>query len=147
MELKKILQGIEGIKAKGNLDIDIKDLTNDSRKVEKGSMFVAIKGFETDGHKFIKDVIKENPSAIMVQEGSSLKDLAKAEDITIIQVPDTRKALAIVSANFYDNPAEKLKIIGVTGTKGKTTTTYMIKEMLEKHGKKVRTDSEQLLYI
>lgn len=147
MELKKILQGIEGIKAKGSLDIDIKDITNDSRKVKKGTMFIAIKGFETDGHKFIKDVIKEKPSAIMVQEGADLKDLVGAKDITIMQVPDTRKALATISANFYDNPAEKLKLIGVTGTKGKTTTTYMIKEMLEKHGKKVRTYSEQLLYI
>ncbi|MDE5830552.1 MAG: hypothetical protein K2H53_02480 [Clostridia bacterium] len=137
MELKKILQGIDDIKAKGDLDLDIKDLTNDSRKVKKGSMFIAIKGFETDGHKFIKDVIKEKPSAIMVQEGADLKDLKGVDDMAIIVVPDTRKALAVVSSNFYDNPSEKLKLIGVTGTKGKTTTTYMIKEMLEKQGKKV----------
>ncbi len=148
MELKKILQGIDGIKAKGDLDLDIKDLTNDSRKVKEGSMFIAIKGFETDGHKFIKDVIKESPSAIMVQEGADIKELKNVPDeITIIAVPDTRKALAIASSNFYDNPSSKLKLIGVTGTKGKTTTTYMIKEMLEKQGKKVRTYSEQLLYI
>ena len=138
MELKKILQRIEGIKAKGNLDIDVKNITNDSRKVEKGSMFIAIKGFETDGHKFIKDVIKKEPAAIMIQEGADLKEIAKLDNITILVVPDTRKALAIVSSNFYDNPAEKLKLIGVTGTKGKTTTTYMIKEILEKQGKKVR---------
>lgn len=140
MELKKILQGIDGIKAKGDLSLDIKDLTNDSREVNKGTMFIAIKGFETDGHKFLKDVIDKNPNAIMVEEGADIKDLKGApENITIIQVPDTRKALAIVSANFYDNPADKLKIIGVTGTKGKTTTTYMIKEILEKQGRKVRT--------
>lgn len=147
MELKKVLQGIDGIKAKGDLDLDIKDITNDSRKVKKGSMFIAIKGFETDGHKFIKDVIKIGPSAIMVQEGADLKELKTALDITIIAVPDTRKALAIASSNFYNDPSSKLKLIGVTGTKGKTTTTYMIKEMLEKQGKKVRTYSEQLLYI
>lgn len=138
MELKKILQGIEGIKAKGDLEIDVKNITNDSRKVSSGSMFIAIKGFETDGHKFIKDVIKEEPSAIMVQEGADLKELASLEGITVLVVPDTRKALAICSSNFYGNPAEKLKLIGVTGTKGKTTTTYMIKEMLEKQGKNVR---------
>ena len=66
MELKRILQGIDGIKAKGSLDIDIKDITNDSRKVKVGSLFVAIKGFETDGHKFINDVIKLKPGAIML---------------------------------------------------------------------------------
>ena len=138
MELKKILQGIEGIKAKGDLSLEVKDITNDSRKVSKGSMFIAIKGFETDGHKFIKEVIEKEPSSIMVQEGADLRELAKLENITILVVPDTRKALAIVSSNFYGNPSKKLKLIGVTGTKGKTTTTYMIKEMLEAQGKKVR---------
>ena len=138
MELKKILQGIEGIKAKGDLNVDIKNITNDSRCVQEGDLFIAIKGFETDGHKFIKDVIKLNPSAIMVEEGSDLKELAKIENITIIVVPNTRIGMAVASSNFYDNPSKKLKLIGVTGTKGKTTTTYMIKEMLEKQGKKVR---------
>lgn len=147
MELKQILQGIESIKAKGELDVDIKKLTNDSRKVEKGSMFIAIKGFETDGHKFIKDVIEKKPKAIMVQEGTDLKELAKLEDITVLVVPDTRKALAICACNFYDNPSKKLKIIGVTGTKGKTTTTYMIKEMLEKQGKKVGLIGTIAVYI
>lgn len=147
MELKQILQGIESIKAKGELDVDIKKLTNDSRKVETGSMFIAIKGFETDGHKFIKDVIEKKPKAIMVQEGTDLKELAKLEDITVLVVPDTRRALAICASNFYDNPSKKLKIIGVTGTKGKTTTTYMIKEMLEKQGKKVGLIGTIAVYI
>lgn len=147
MELKKILQGIEGIKAKGDLDIDVKYITNDSRKVEAGAMFIAIKGFETDGHKFIKDVIKKASSAIMVQEGADLKELVKLENITVLVVPDTRKALAVCSSNFYDNPAQKLKLIGVTGTKGKTTTTYMLKEMLEKQGKKVGLIGTIAVYI
>ena len=142
MELKTILQGIDGIKAKGDLSVEVKDVTNDSRKVKKGSMFIAIKGFETDGHKYIDDVIEKGPSAIMVQEGADLKKLAKLEGITITVVltENSRDALAIAACNFYGNPSRKFTVIGVTGTKGKTTTTYMIKEILEKQGKKVRTN-------
>lgn len=137
MELKKVLQGIDGIKAKGNLDIDIEDICNDSRKVQKSSMFIAVKGFETDGHKYIKDVIEKGAKAIMVEEGADIKDLLQNDEITILMVPNTRKALAICSCNFYDNPSNKFILIGVTGTKGKTTTTFMIKHMLEKQGKNV----------
>ena len=138
MELKKLLQGIEGIKAKGNLEIDIPDITNDSRKVKENSMFIAVKGFETDGHKYIKDVLQKGAKVIMVEDGADIKDIMNIEGITILMVPDTRKALAKISCNFYDNPSSKFVLVGVTGTKGKTTTTYMIKHMLEKAGKKVR---------
>lgn len=138
MELKKILQGIEGIKAKGDLDIDIKGIANDSRKVENGSMFIAIKGFDVDGHKFIENAVQAGAAAVMLEEGADLKEVSSLKGVTILVVPDTRKALAVCSSNFYDNPSKKLKLIGVTGTKGKTTTTFMIKEMLEKQGKKVR---------
>ncbi len=140
MELKKILQGLDKIKAKGNLEIDIKNITNDSRKVEKGTMFIAIKGFEVDGHKFIENAIEKGAVCVMLEEGADLSNLKDAENVTILVVPNTRIAQAVCTANFYDNPAKKLRLIGVTGTKGKTTTTYMIKEMLEASGKKVRTN-------
>lgn len=137
MELKKILSGLEGLKAKGNLDIDIKSIESDSRKIEKDFMFVAIKGFDTDGHKYIDEAIKNGASAIMIEEGTDIKKLKIPEDVTIIVSPNTRYSLAIAASNFYKNPSKKFKIIGVTGTKGKTTTTFMIKSILEKQGKKV----------
>ena len=147
MELKKILQGIDGIKAKGKLDIDLDDITNDSRKVQKNSMFIAVKGFETDGHKYIKDAIEKGAKVIMVEEGEDIKELLNIEGITILMVPDTRKALAICSCNFYDNPSRKFTLVGVTGTKGKTTTTFMIKHMLEKQGRKVGLIGTIAIYI
>ena len=137
MELKKILVGIEGLKAKGNLDIDIRNIQNDSKKVGLGDMFVAIKGFATDGHTYINSAIESGAKAVLVEEGCNLKSIKLPEDVTLIMTKDTRKALATCSCNFYGNPSKKFKLIGVTGTKGKTTTTFMIKEILEKAGHKV----------
>ena len=136
MELKQLLVGIEGIKGKGKLDIEIKGVESNSQKVESGYVFVAIKGFTVDGHEYIESAIKSGAVAVVVQEGCDL-ELVKKLDTTVVMVPDTRKALAIISSNFYGNPSKKLKLIGLTGTKGKTTTTFMIKEILEKAGKKV----------
>lgn len=137
MELKKILVGIEGIKARGNLDLDIKAIENNSREVKEGYMFVAIKGFSTDGHQFVESAIKNGASCVMLEEGCDFKSLNIPENVTVLMVKDTRMALAVCSSNFYGNPSAQLKLIGVTGTKGKTTTTFMIKEILEKAGKKV----------
>lgn len=137
MELKKILIGLEGIKAKGNVDIEVEGIEKNSKEVKKGYMFVAIKGFTVDGHQFIENAIENGATVIMIEEGCDLKSLNIPENITILMVKDTRKALAICSSNFYGNPSSKFKLIGVTGTKGKTTTTFMIKEILEKSGKKV----------
>lgn len=137
MELKKILLGLEGLKVKGNLEIEIKGIENNSKKVKENYLFIAIKGFSVDGHEFINDAIHNGAKVIMIQEGCDLKSLDLPQDITIIMARDTREALAICSANFYKNPSNKFKLIGVTGTKGKTTTTFMIKEILEKAGKKV----------
>lgn len=137
MNLKNILQGIEDIKGKGEFDIEIKSIENDSRKVKKNSLFFAIKGFSVDGVDFIDDAIKNGAIAVLVEDGVDLKKLKIKDDVTIIVVPDARKAMAICACNFYKNPSKKLKLIGVTGTKGKTTTTFMVKEILEKQGYKV----------
>lgn len=137
MNLKNILLGIDGIKAKGNLDIDIKSIEDDSRNIKKGDLFFAIKGFVVDGIGYVNDAIKNGAQAIVVDENAEFKSLNIPEDVTLIVVPDSRKAMAIAACNFYNHPSKKFKLIGVTGTKGKTTTTYMMKEIFEKQGYKV----------
>lgn len=137
MKLKEILLGIEGIKARGNMELDITNVDSDSRNIQKDGMFVAVHGFEADGVEYIQDAIKNGAKVVMVQEDTDLRALAIPEEVTLIVVPDTRKALAICACNFYEQPSTKFKLIGITGTKGKTTTTYMIKKILEKQGKKV----------
>ena len=136
MELKKVLAGLEGIKAKGNLDINIENIESDSRKVTKNSLFVAIKGFDTDGHNYIEQAIENGAIAIMIQDGEKPK--AKIPDsVTLMSVENTRRSLAIMACNFYNNPSRKFKLVGITGTKGKTTTSFMTKAILEKQGLKV----------
>lgn len=137
MELKEILSGIEGLKAKGNLNLTIENIENDSRKIKENTLFIAIRGFETDGHNFIQKAIENGASAIMVQQDFELKSILFPPNVTIIVAPDTRYALAMCACNFYGHPSKKFKLIGVTGTKGKTTTTFMIKQVLEKQGYKV----------
>ena len=137
MKLSKLLIGLENLKAKGDLDIDITGLESNSKNVKEGYLFIAIKGFSVDGHDYINNAIEAGAKAIMVQEGCDLKKIKLPSDVTLIMAKDTRHALAICSCNFYDNPSRKFRLIGVTGTKGKTTTTFMIKEILEKAGYKV----------
>ena len=137
MELKKVLAGLEGLKAKGTLDIDIKGIESNSKNIKPGYMFFAIKGFNTDGHDYINNAIEAGANVIMVQEGCDLKTIKLKSDTTLLMYKDTREALARCSCNYYGNPSRKFKLIGVTGTKGKTTTTFMIKEILEKAGHKV----------
>ena len=135
MELKRVLTGLEGLKSKGNLDIDVTNITSDSRQVKPGGMFVAIKGFETDGHRYITDAIQNGASVIMIDEERAADVINMLPDnITVIVTNNTRPAVAICACNFYDNPSNKVELIGVTGTKGKTTTTFMIKKVLEKQG-------------
>ena len=137
MELKRILVGIDDLKAKGSLDIDVNNIESNSKNIKQGDMFIAIKGFNVDGHEYIESAINAGAKVIMVEEGCDVKAIKLPADVTLIMAKDTREALAKCSCNFYDNPSKKFKLIGVTGTKGKTTTTFMIKEILEKAGHKV----------
>lgn len=126
MKLNKILAGINYELIKGSTDIDIKDLSNDSRKIKENFLFVATSGYEDDGHNYINNAISNGATAIIIS-----KNITVESDICIIKVPNTNKIMSKLSMNFFDNPQDKLIKIGITGTKGKTTVTFMIKKILE----------------
>ena len=105
MNLKAVLNGIEGLKAKGNLEIDVSSIADDSRKVKQNGMFIAIKGFETDGHKYIKQAIENGAKVIVIEEGAPIKKSDITDDVTIVLAPNTRIALAKIACNFYNNPS------------------------------------------
>lgn len=137
MILKEVLIGLKGLKVKGNIDIDVSNISSNSNEIKKDGLFIAIKGFEVDGHEYLNEAIQNGAIAVMVEEGVNLEKIKSLKDVTIIMAPNTRLAGSICGCNFYDNPSKKLKLIGITGTKGKTTTSFMIKTILEKAGKKV----------
>ncbi|OPF51791.1 UDP-N-acetylmuramoyl-L-alanyl-D-glutamate--2,6-diaminopimelate ligase [Clostridium baratii] len=132
MKLAKLIEGLEYEVLKGNLDVSINNINYDSRKVKDGDMFVCIKGFKSDGHNFIDAAINNGAKVIVCEDEADIKD-----GVTLIKFKDTRKALAKIGAKYYDNPCDKLNIIGVTGTNGKTTTAFMIKNILESCNEKV----------
>ena len=132
MKLTYLLEKLEYEVIQGNDQIEITELVNDSRKVVEGSVFVCISGAVWDGHAYVKDVAEKGAIAVIVE-----KDVEAPKGLTVIKVKDTRYALALTSAAYFGYPADKLKVIGITGTKGKTTTTYMVKSILEGVGHKV----------
>lgn len=137
MILSEVLKGIEGIELrKGSLETEFAEIKCDSRLVNPGDMFVAIVGFKTDGHLYVESALERGARVVVVQEGKF--DIGMIPDsVTVLVAQDTRKVLALSACNYYGHPSREFKLVGVTGTKGKTTTTYMIKSILEKAGKKV----------
>ncbi len=124
MKLGELLKNVETIEIHADLEAELSDISYDSRSTKAGDLFVAVKGFESDGHKYVGVALKAGASALMCQEKPT-------EDIPYVLVENSRKALALCSANLFGNPSEKMRMIGITGTNGKTTTTMLIKHIVE----------------
>ena len=131
LKLDAILNGIEIIEIHGNCDTDIVHITNNSRQCKEGSLFVAVRGYQTDGHKYVKSAVENGAVAVICEE------YTPDVNCTQILVKYSRRAEAQAASNFYGNPHKKFDLIGVTGTNGKTTVTYLVKHILEMSGKKV----------
>lgn len=129
MNLKQILAQVKTSSVEGSLDREVTGLAYDSRRVTPGMLFVAVKGQHTDGHDYIQNAIDRGAVAVICERNGFLQQRA-----TKIKVTDSRAALAQASAAFYQQPSEKLKVIGVTGTNGKTTVAFMVKHILETAG-------------
>lgn len=138
MELTELVNNINAVQIAGEIERkDVSSICYDSRKVKKNSLFVAIRGFNVDGHRFILDAINNGAVAIILEDNSFIpEDIFIHEKVAKILVANSRKALAEASSSLYKKPSEKIKLIGITGTNGKTTTTYFIKTILETAGEK-----------
>jgi len=137
MVLDKILNNISAIQVVGNTQaIEINKISIDSRDVDPKSIFIAIKGYKLDGHKFISQAVSNGAAAVILEEDErGINQLLKLNGVVKILVANSRKTLASLSNSFYDFPSRKLNLIGITGTKGKTTTSYYIKNILENSGR------------
>lgn len=133
MKLNCLLKGVEYKKIHGRVNIDIQDIAYDSRKLHEGDLFVAIDGIDQDGHKYIPEAV-ENGAACIVLSREYDAVTNTYPDITVILVNDSRHALTQLSINYFDSPAEKINIIGITGTKGKSTISYMIRQIFIEQG-------------
>lgn len=130
MFINELLTSIDYLTYENQKNVEITGICYDSRKVEQGNLFVCIKGYESDGHKYAQNAIEKGAAAIICEDDICC-------DIPKIKVENSRKALSFISAFFYGNPSKKMQIIGITGTNGKTTSTYIIKGILEACGYKV----------
>ena len=146
MKLQDVFKNIEIIESKGSMDIDVDNVSSDSRLIKPNGLFFAINGYKLDGTTFIKSAIENGAVAAVVESNVDLDSL-DYPNITLIKVDSIRRNLGLCSCNLYDNPSKKLKLIGVTGTKGKTTSTFMIKSILQKQGYKVGLIGSIAIYI
>ena len=133
MKLSRLLRDVNGGDLCGKPDREITGICSDSRRVGQGSLFVAIPGFQSDGHQYIRQAMEQGACAVVAQHAP---DCPVPEGVTLILVDDARRALAQLAAEWYDHPERQLRLVGVTGTNGKTTTTWLIRHILEQRGHK-----------
>ncbi len=129
MRLSVLLEGLTYEVVQGNTEVEVSGIQNDSRRVQPDDLFFCISGAVSDGHKYAQDVAAKGASVIVCE-----KDVQVPETVTVVRVESSRYAMGKISSAFYGKPSEQMTVIGLTGTKGKTTTTYMIREMLERAG-------------
>ena len=134
MKTSDLCEKIEYRLLQGSMDTEVTDVIYDSRKVTEGTMFVCMMGAVTDGHKYIPDAVEKGAGVIVAEREEACKGVPP--EVTVILVESARHALAYLSAAYFDYPAKKLTTIGLTGTKGKTTTTYIIQDVLRQAGRK-----------
>lgn len=144
MKLQNIIQGIEIIEINGSVTTDITSVHIDSRKVTEGGLFIATKGTQSDGHTFIQGAIKAGATAILCEE---MPKEMNEKQVTFIRVSNTEKIAGKVATQFYGNPTNQLKLIGVTGTNGKTTIATLLYQMFRQMGYKVGLLSTVCNYI
>ena len=132
MKLSELLKNVEVLNSLGDADVDISGVNIDSRRIEKGHLFVAIPGTQTDGHNFIPKAIEQGAAAVLCEYFPN----TRVPGITYIAVESTEDAVGKVATTFYGDPSTKLKIVGVTGTNGKTTIATLLYNMFRKFGHK-----------
>jgi len=134
MQLEKLLEGLEINELSGDPGLEIEGVEYDSRRVRKGSLFVALRGHQRDGHGFIREAIQKGAAAVVAENARVGRD--SREDVAMVRVPDTREALSGIAARFYHRPFQGMNLIGITGTNGKTTTSYILESILLASGAK-----------
>jgi UDP-N-acetylmuramoyl-L-alanyl-D-glutamate--2,6-diaminopimelate ligase len=127
MKLSQLIESVKPVAVEGSLDQEITGIAYDSRRVMPGHLFVALRGERTDGHQYVEAAIDRGASAVMLEEDGGMNPRA-----TRIKVINTRRTMAMASAEFYRHPSQQLKVVGVTGTNGKTTTAFMVREIMHR---------------